>query len=98
MLNQIVLVGSLAEKPVFVDDPALGSTCYKAKITTETEETGKQDIDICLWKQITEVINEKYGIGTLIGIKGYLKQQDDRLMVITTRISFVTPQEDNENA
>ena len=92
MLNQIVLAGSLAEKPVFVDNEALGNTCFKAKLASESEESGKQSIDIYLWKQITEVINEKYGIGTLIGIKGYLKQVDDKLYVITTRISFVTPQ------
>ena len=92
MLNQIVLVGTLAEKPVFVDNEALGHTCYMAKLTAETEESGKQDIDFYLWQQITEVINEKYDIGTWIGIKGYLKQCDGKLYVITSRISFVTPQ------
>ena len=92
MLNQIVLVGTLAEKPVFVDNEVLGNTCYKAILTLETEESGKQDIDIYLWQQITDVINEKYDVGTLIGIKGYLKQFDDKLYIITTRISFVTPQ------
>ena len=92
MLNQIVLVGTLAEKPVFVDDEALGHTCYKTRLTVETEESEKNDIDICLWKQIAETINEKYDTGTWVGIKGYVKQCDGQLYIVTTRISFVTPQ------
>lgn len=97
MLNQIVFVGTLAEKPVYADNKDLAGNCYKITLTSENEGSGKQNIDIYLWKQITEVINEKYGIGTLIGIKGYLKQCDDKLYVIATRISFVTPQGGDDN-
>ena len=92
MLNQIALVGTLSEKPVYVDNGILGTNCYRAVITLETEEAEKQNIDIYLWKQIAEVIEEKYEEGTLVAVKGFLLQDNDRLYIITARISFITAQ------
>ena len=90
MLNQIALVGTLKEKPVYVDNGFLENNCYKAVITVEAEDGESQNIDIYLWKQIAEVIYERYEEGTPVGIKGFLKQDKEQLYIITSRISFIT--------
>jgi hypothetical protein len=54
-------------------------------------------VDICIWEELAQTINDKYSEETVAGIKGYLKTVNDRLYVVATRVSFMTPMEaDND--
>lgn len=97
MLNQIVLAGRLVSLPVQVDDAPVSNATYRATMELEDERTGLQSIDIYLWPQVAESMKGQYSEGTVIGLRGYLKNHNGLLTVITQRISFVTPQEDADH-
>lgn len=93
MLNQIVLAGRLTSLPVQVDDAPVSNATFRATMELDDKRVGHQNIDIYLWPQVVDSMKGQYSEGTLIGLRGYLKNHNGVLTVITQRISFITPQE-----
>jgi hypothetical protein len=94
MLNSVVLLGRIAGRPVKTDALPAGNITHKVPVRIDETEGSKQAvIDICIWEALAQTINDKYSEETVAGIKGYLKNVDEQLYVVATRVSFMTPVE-----
>jgi hypothetical protein len=98
MLNSVAILGRIAGRPLKIDDMPAADAAYKVQIRIdETQDSRQALVNICIWEELAQTINDKYSEETLAGIKGYLKTVNDRLYVVATRVSFMTPMEaDND--
>jgi hypothetical protein len=98
MLNSVTILGRIAGRPVKTDDSPAANATYKVPVRIdETKDSRQAVVDIYIWDSLAQTINDKYSEETVAGIKGYLKDVNDRLYVVATRVSFMTPMEaDND--
>ena len=98
MLNSVALLGRIAGRPMKIDDMPAADAAYKVPVRIdETTDSKQAVVDIYIWDALAQTINDKYCEETVAGIKGYLKNINDRLYVVATRVSFMTPMEaDND--
>ena len=98
MLNQVVLVGRLTknvevkdfnEKKVAVIELAVQRSFKNEKGEYETD-----NIEITLWNSIAENTAEYCIKGDIIGVKGRLQTEDDRIKVIAEKITFLSSKSD----
>ena len=85
MLNQVVLVGRLVDMPRYCADNEL----YQIKICTDDDVT----LPVFVWGGMAQTIEEKYPMGTIMGIKGKLVC-NIWIEILAERISFMTAKED----
>ena len=90
MLNQVALIGKTTSKPMYTEN-APTATPYKIFVAVEKEAC---DIAVYVWSGLADAINEKYPIGSIVGIKGSLTVFNGQLIVVAERISFITQKED----
>lgn len=95
MLNQIVLVGRLVEKPI-VEENENGrkvSTITLAVTRSFKNSEGLYDNDfipVILWDVIASNTSEYCKKGDLIGIKGRIQSSVDKIQVIAEKVTFLS--------
>lgn len=98
MLNQVVLVGRLT-KNVEVKDfnekkVAVIELAVQRSFKNEKGEYEIDNIEITLWNRIAENTAEYCIKGDIIGVKGRLQTEDDRIKVIAEKITFLSSKSD----
>lgn len=101
MLNQTVLVGRL------VSDPEINETENERKVCNITlavprsfkNENGAYDTDfipVILWESIAENTCEYCHKGDLVGIKGRLQSEDNKLILVAEKVTFLSSKKSEE--
>lgn len=102
MLNQVAIVGRIINKPILEKE----NEKSKTEITLAVYRTYKNDegiyekdfIPVILYKSMAENVVEYCDKDDLIGVKGRLETQNEKLVVIADRMTFLSTRkrEDNE--
>jgi len=100
MLNQVVMVGRLV-KDIEIKEIEDGKTitnitlaiprCYK-------NADGEYDTDFVtckLWNNLAEQANNYCKKGDIVGVKGRLQTEDDKLIVIAEKITFLSTKKED---
>ncbi len=87
MTNQVLLIGRLvsgAEKEENTEN-------WHCRLKTEEEEN-RASYELCfsVWPDMAHIINERFPEGSVCGLRGYLKQEDGKLVLMAERISFLS--------
>ena len=91
MVNQIVLVGRIARTPEtrITENGKKMATLTLAVPRNYKNSNGEYDtdfLDCTLWSAVAESTSEYCETGDMIGIKGYLKNQDGEIMTKTLKV------------
>jgi single-strand DNA-binding protein len=94
MLNQTVLVGRLVDTPTIEKNKEARGTKIKLAIPRSYKNTeGDYDTDFITWLGwggIADNVTEYCKKGDLIGVKGRLEQQDNNVVVVAEKITFLS--------
>ena len=101
MLNQTVLVGRL------VSDPEINETENERKVCNVTlavprsfkNENGEYDTDfipVILCESISKNTCEYVKKGDLVGIKGRLQSEDNKLVLVAEKVTFLSSKKEEE--
>ncbi len=94
MLNEVILVGRIVELPPLTCSTHDLYCQMKIAVRKSAMEPEKEIIlPICIWKGLASVANEKYQLGTMVGIRGRLDVTDDFIEIIAERVSFISTDE-----
>lgn len=101
MLNQVVLVGRLVEKPEFIENENGKKVC---NITLAVPRSFKNSdgvyetdfINIILWNGIALNTIEYCAKGDLIAVKGRLQMHNDKLELIAEKMTFLSNSNNKE--
>ena len=89
MLNQSVLVGRLTSKPELVEEDGKKKVSISISVPRPYKnEDGEYEADIIpieLWQGIAEKTTEYCVKGDLIGIKGHLKNENDKIIFLSSK-------------
>ena len=102
MLNRVAIVGRITNKPILEKE----NEKSKTEITLAVYRTYKNDegiyekdfIPVILYKNMAENLIEYGDKGDLIGVKGRLETQNEKLVVIADGMTFLSTRkcEDDE--
>lgn len=101
MLNQIILVGRLVDKPI-VEENENGqkiATVNLAVPRSFKNSDGEYETDFIpciLWNSVAATTCEYCRKGDLIGIKGRLQCTTDKLNVIAEKVTFLSSKKTDE--
>ena len=96
MLNQVVIVGRLVEKPIVEENENEKKVCNiilaVQRSYKNAEGVYETDFIKCtLWNGIAENTAEYCGKGDLVGVKGRLQcLSDNELQLVAEKVSFLT--------
>ena len=101
MLNQIVIVGRLVQDPEIVE---LENGSKSANIKLAIPRPFKNDegvyetdfIPAVLLNGVAEKTKEYCHKGDLIGVKGRIESQDDKVIVVAEKITFLSSKKEDE--
>lgn len=102
MLNQAVIVGRL------VSDPEINETENNKKVCNITlavprsfkNENGEYDTDFIptvLWESVAENTCNYVKKGDLVGIKGRLQSNEDKLVFVAEKVTFLSTKKPEED-
>ena len=92
MLNQVMLVGSIALLPVATNS-GKKDTAYRFSMMVDEDE--EFSVNIYIWPGLANAIIEKYHLGDMVAVKGSLQMTNDGyLIVVAEKVSFITTKED----
>lgn len=101
MLNQLVIVGKITNKPILEKENEKSKSEIKLAVSrTYKNNEGiyeKDFIPVILYKSMAENIVEYCDEGDLIGIKGRLETQNEKLVVIADRMTFLSTRKRENN-
>lgn len=95
MLNQLVLVGRLVDKPI-VKETEDGRKVSYIKIAVPRNyknADGEFDTDIIpitLWNGIAENTENYCNKGDLIGVKGRVEENEENIILVAEKITFLS--------
>ncbi|MBQ4253077.1 MAG: single-stranded DNA-binding protein [Erysipelotrichaceae bacterium] len=96
MLNQIVLIGVLKSLPHdFTRDGMAYSQVELEVQRTYKDPDGQPQSDVFtvhLWRGLSEIITERYPVGSLLAVKGRLENRDGICTIIAETVSFIHPE------
>ena len=102
MLNQVVLVGRLVEKPEIIKMEEK-SVAYVTIATPRSfkNENGEYDTDffkVALWNTVAESTAKWCNKGEVIGIRGRLQKlpEDDELQIVAEKVTFLSSKKKEE--
>ena len=101
MLNQIVVIGRLVQDPEIVELEN-GSKSANIKLAVPRSfknEKGEYETDfipVVLWNGVAENTKEYCHKGDLIGVKGRIEGQDDKVIVVAEKITFLSSKKEDE--
>ena len=101
MLNQVILVGRMVDKPELkiLEDGKKSCKIILAVLRSFKNENGEYDtdfIDCQLWSTIAENTIEYVNKGDLIGIKGRLQTENGQLLIIAEKVTFLSSKKKEE--
>ncbi len=93
MMNQIILIGTVASFPVRGEDDYV-----RARFTIEVErpyrtpdgQTITDVFTVILWRGCAEIITQRHGIGEMVAVKGRLENNDGVVEILAERVSFIS--------
>ena len=102
MLNQLVLVGRIAEEIQIKEneDGQKKSIITVAVPRSYKNENGEYDtdfIDCILWNMVAENTAEYCRKGDMIGVKGRLQNQENKLIVVAEKVTFLSTNKKEED-
>lgn len=94
MLNQIVLVGRIVEKPTLIEK----ENKKYWQITLAVNRSFKNEegiyetdfVPIVLWQGIAENVVEYCNKGDIVGAKGRIEMADDKIQIVAEKITFLS--------
>ena len=94
MINQVILVGRIARKPILHTDNNNKKICNLTLAVNRSfkNESGIYETDfikIILTSVVAERVVDCCNIGDIIGIKGKLEVQNNALKVIAEKVTFL---------
>lgn len=90
MLNQVVLVGRIVNELVKEDNKPVNLVLAVQRSFKNTEGLYDTDfINIMLWDNIASTTYEYCKKGDIVGVKGRLQTENNRLMVICEKLTFL---------
>ena len=101
MLNQVILVGRLVNK-IILNENENGRKSAEIILAVPRNfknENGEYDTDFInctLWHAIAENTSEYCEKGDLIGIRGRLQTQDNKIQVIAEKVTFLSSKKKGE--
>ena len=84
MINMVTLVGKVSTLPF---ESTAGIEGHPYAFTVKTDDTS---FDIHIWEKLADIIAEKFGLDTMVGIKGQLVKANGSIHIIAERVSFVS--------
>ena len=97
MFNQIALFGVLKSLPADFTRDGLKYSHIDVEVERSYRDSNSQPIfdtfTIYLWRGISDVITEKYPLGTTVGIKGRLEKEDGQCIIMAERVSIIHAEE-----
>ena len=102
MLNQLVIVGRITNKPILEKENEKSKNEVKLAVSRNYKNNEgiyeKDFIPVILYKSMAENVVEYCDKDDLIGVKGRLETQNEKLVVIADRMTFLSTRkrEDNE--
>ena len=102
MLNQVVLVGRLVEKPEILKTEEKSVTYITIAVPRSFKnENGEYETDffkVVLWNAVAENTTEWCNKGNMIGIRGRLQKslEDDELQIVAERVTFLSSKKKEE--
>ena len=102
MLNQLVIVGKITNKPILEKENEKSKSEVKLAVSRPYKNNEgiyeKDFIPVILYKSMAENVVEYCDKDDSIGVKGRLETQNEKLVVIADRMTFLSTRkrEDNE--
>ena len=94
MINEVILVGRIVELPPLTCNSNELYCQMKIAVRKSAMEPDREIIlPISIWKGLATIANEKYQLGTTVGIRGRLDVVDDFVEIIAERVSFISAEE-----
>lgn len=94
MLNQVVLIGRLTQDLEIEEKEERKVTCMKLAVQRNYKNTdGVYETDfipVFLYNNIAENTLKYIGKGDLVGIKGRLSSEDNKVYVVGEKVTFLT--------
>lgn len=94
MLNQVVFVGRLVNDPEIkeIEDKKVCNVTIAVQRSYKNAN-GEYDTDfipVLLWHGIADNVKEYCKKGDLVGIKGRLQMQEDKLIAVADKVTFLS--------
>ena len=111
MLNNLILVGRLADDPkikVFEDEIKVCNFVLAVERPFQNQETGNYDVDfinVSVWRAFADAVFKYCKKGSTVGVKGRIAVKHNEINgvkvnmneVIAERVSFISLKPGNEN-
>lgn len=102
MLNQVVLVGRLTSDPEIIEVENEKKVAYIILAVPRSfkNENGEYDTDFIpctLWEGIARNTSEYCKKGDLIGIKGRMQKNEDKLEIVAEKVTFLSSKKVEES-
>lgn len=93
MFNQVVLIGVLKSIPHDFSRDGMDYSQIEMEVRRSYRDPDSQPLydifTVHLWRGISEVIIDRYPIGSLIAIRGRLEATDAGYLIMAERVSFI---------
>lgn len=93
MLNNVTIVGRLVEEPYLIEkeQKAIGIKIAVPRSYKNEEGTYETDIIPCIiWQGISNTITEYCHKGDLVGIRGRLQNNSDKIEIIAEKVTMLS--------
>lgn len=100
MINQVVMVGRLV-KDIEIKEIEDGKTITNITLAiprSYKNTNGEYDTDFVtckLWNNLAEQTNNYCNKGDIVGVRGRLQTEDDKLIVIAEKITFLSTKKED---
>ena len=96
MLNQVVLVGRLINEVEAKENEYFTKIAVSRGYKNENGEYDTDFVSIRLSKIIGDSISNYFKKGDLIGIRGRIESENDNIIIIAEKVTFLSSKKDKE--
>lgn len=97
MLNQVAIIGRITKKPILKELENGRKVCDLEISVPRHNEHGRDLVPCVLYQGIAENVVKYCESGDLVGVKGRLETQNENLVVITVKITFLSTRKCENN-
>lgn len=89
-MNNVMLVGRLVKNPEVKEGKALITLAITRPYKNLDGTYDTDFVDCVLWNGITQNVSEYCKTGDIVGVKGRLQSDEDKIQVIAEKVTFLT--------
>lgn len=95
MLNAVTVVGRI--NYIYVEDNILEIKCIK-QLYKDNVENGEEEIyiPVMLSASMMNKTKQYYDINDIVGVKGWLRNRDEKLIVMADKLTFLASTKDTD--